>query len=110
MHRTTRRILMALLMAFLAYVAVFTVAMVSQLADAADRVHAGAGQWAFWGLMALLLLAVAVPTVLVMRLPQRCSPRLRVMPLPRPPTSSGCASTWAATAIWRAAHWPPMPM
>ena len=74
MHRTTRRILMALLMAFLAYVAVFTVAMVSQLADATDRVHAGAGQWAFWGLMALLLLAVAVPTVLVMRLPPALQP------------------------------------
>ncbi|WP_313571959.1 hypothetical protein, partial [Comamonas terrigena] len=74
MHRTTRRILMALLTAFLAYVAVFTVAMVSQLADAADRVHAGAGQWTFWGLLALLAVAVVVPTALLLRLPAALQP------------------------------------
>jgi hypothetical protein len=74
MHRTTRRILMALLVAFLAYVAVFTVAMVSQLADAADRVHAGAGQWTFWSLLALLAVAVVVPTALLLRLPAALQP------------------------------------
>ncbi|MBP7351884.1 MAG: DUF697 domain-containing protein [Comamonas sp.] len=74
MHRTTHRILMALLVAFLAYVAVFTVAMVSQLADAADRVHAGAGQWTFWGLLAVLAVAVVVPTALLLRLPAALQP------------------------------------
>ncbi|MEG3002914.1 MAG: DUF697 domain-containing protein [Comamonas sp.] len=74
MHRTTRRILMALLLAFLAYMAVFTVAMVSQLADAADRVHAGAGQWTFWVLLAVLAVAVAVPTTLLLRLPPALQP------------------------------------
>ncbi|MEG2048176.1 MAG: DUF697 domain-containing protein, partial [Comamonas sp.] len=74
MHRTTRRILMALLLGFVAYMAVFTVAMVSQLADAADRVHAGAGQWTFWVLLAVLALAVAVPTTLLLRLPPALQP------------------------------------
>ena len=74
MHRTTRRILMALLLAFVAYMAVFTAAMVSQLADAADRVHAGAGQWTFWGLLAVLAVAVAVPTTLLLRLPPALQP------------------------------------
>ena len=74
MHRTSRRILMALLLAFVAYMAVFTVAMVSQLADAADRVHAGAGQWTFWGLLAVLAVAVAVPTTLLLRLPPALQP------------------------------------
>lgn len=77
MHRprhTTRRILLALLVAFLAYMAVFTVAMVSQLADAADRIHAGAGQWAFAVLMVLLALAVLVPGVLLLRLPPALQP------------------------------------
>ena len=66
--------LMALLATFLAYVAVFTVAMVSQLADAADRVHAGAGQWTFWSLLALLAVAVVVPTALLLRLPAALQP------------------------------------
>lgn len=82
MHRTTRRILMALLLSFLAYMAVFTVAMVAQLADAADRVHAGAGQWTFWLLLGLLAVAVLVPTVMLLRLP----------PALRPPTGDDAAA------------------
>lgn len=74
MHTTTRRILMALLLAFLAYMAVFTVAMVSQLADAADRIHAGAGQWTFWALLAVLVGTVVVPTVWLLRLPPALRP------------------------------------
>ena len=74
MHRTTRRILSALLTAFLAYMAVFTVAMVSQLADAADRIHLGAGQWTFWSVLTLLAAAVIVPTVLLLRLPPALTP------------------------------------
>ncbi|MDR3005802.1 MAG: YcjF family protein [Acidovorax sp.] len=82
MHRTTRRILLALLLAFLAYMAVFTVAMVSQLADAADRIHAGAGQWTFVGLLGLLAAAVLLPTFWLLRLP----------PALKPPTGNDAAA------------------
>ena len=92
MHTTTRRILTALLVAFLAYVAVFTVAMVSQLADAADRLHAGAGQWTFGLLLAALVLAVIVPTVWLLRLP----------PALRPPQDATDAAQAAYTAQLRA--------
>lgn len=74
MHQTTRRILLTLLLAFLAYMAVFTVAMVSQLADAADRIHAGAGQWTFVGLLSLLAVAVLLPTFWLLRLPPALKP------------------------------------
>lgn len=74
MTRTTRRICMALLLAFLAYVAVFTVAMVSQLADAADRVHAGAGHYTFWAVLVALATLVAVPAFWILRLPPALQP------------------------------------
>ena len=54
MSRFTSRLLLLGTCALVVWSAVFAVAMVSQLADAADRVHAGAGQPVFWSLLALL--------------------------------------------------------
>ena len=65
----TSRLLWPLAALLAGWSAIFTIAMVSQLADAADRLHAGAGQFVFWGLVALLLATVVIPTVWLLRLP-----------------------------------------
>ena len=57
MSRFTSRLLLLGTCALVVWSAVFAVAMVSQLADAADRVHAGAGQPMFWSLLPLLAAA-----------------------------------------------------
>ena len=69
MPRWTSRLLWILATALVVWSGIFAVAMVSQLADAADRLHAGAGQAVFWGLIGLLIATVLVPTVSLMRLP-----------------------------------------
>ena len=74
MHRFARRLLWSLLAAFVLYVLVFSVATVAQLADAADRLHAGSGQWVFGGLLVLMALAVLVPSILLLRLPAALQP------------------------------------
>lgn len=69
MSRFTARLLQFVTVAFVIWMGVFTVAMVSQLADAADRLHAGAGQPVFWVLLGVLAMAVLVPSVMLLRLP-----------------------------------------
>lgn len=69
MSRFTARLLLFVTVAFVIWMGVFTVAMVSQLADAADRLHAGAGQAVFWVLLGVLAMAVLVPSVMLLRLP-----------------------------------------
>lgn len=69
MPRWTSRLLWIFATALLVWSGIFAVAMVSQLADAADRLHAGAGQAVFWGLIGLLIATVLLPTVWLMRLP-----------------------------------------
>lgn len=69
MSRFTARLLLFVTVAFVIWMGVFTVAMVSQLADAADRLHAGAGQPLFWVLLGVLAVAVLVPSVMLLRLP-----------------------------------------
>lgn len=69
MSRFASRLLFVCASAFVLWTAVFAIAMVSQLADAADRLHAGAGQAVFWGLTGLLLATMVVPTVMLLRLP-----------------------------------------
>lgn len=69
MSRFASHLLRVCASAFVLWIAVFSVAMVSQLADTADRLHAGAGQPAFWVLMVLLLAAVVTPSVMLLRLP-----------------------------------------
>lgn len=69
MTRFTSRLLWICATGFVAWSAVFAVAMVSQLADAADRLHAGAGQPVFWSLLGLLTATVLVPTLWLLRLP-----------------------------------------
>lgn len=69
MHRTTTRLLSALAAALVVWTGIAAVAMVSQLADAADRLWLGSGQWLFFGLMALLVVAVLVPSVMLARMP-----------------------------------------
>lgn len=69
MSRLTTRLLQLATAAFVIWSGVFAVAMVSQLADAADRLHAGAGQPVFWSLLTVLVLTVAVHTLLLWRMP-----------------------------------------
>lgn len=69
MSRFTARLLLFVTVAFVIWMGVFTVAMVSQLADAADRLHAGAGQPVFWVLLAVLAVAILAPSVMLLRLP-----------------------------------------
>ena len=69
MSHFTIRLLQLACAAFVIWTGVFAVAMVSQLADAADRLHAGAGQPVFWSLLAALVLTVLVPTFMLLRLP-----------------------------------------
>lgn len=76
MSRLTSRWLAAAAMALLVWSGVFAVAMLSQLADAADRLHAGAGQPVFWSLVGLLVATVLLPTFWLLRLP----PALRYPP------------------------------
>ena len=59
--------LCALLLA--AWCVLLAIGLASQLADAADRLHAGAGQPVFWSLVGLLLATVALPAVWLLRLP-----------------------------------------
>ena len=69
MSRFTSRLLLLGTCALVVWSAVFAVAMVSQLADAADRVHAGAGQPMFWSLLTLLAATVLAPSIWLLRLP-----------------------------------------
>jgi len=69
MSRFTSRLLLLGTCALVVWSAVFAVAMVSQLADAADRVHAGAGQPVFWSLLTLLVATVLAPSIWLLRLP-----------------------------------------
>ena len=69
MTRWTSRLILTMATAVIVWCGIFSVAMVSQLADAADRLHAGAGQAVFWGLIGLLIATVLLPTVWLLRLP-----------------------------------------
>lgn len=69
MTRLTSRLLWIAATALVVWTGVFAVAMVSQLADAADRLHAGAGQPVFWSLTGLLIATVVLPTIWLLRLP-----------------------------------------
>lgn len=65
----TSRLLVCCALLFVGWCGVFAIAMISQLADAADRLHAGAGIWLFWGLLALLVATVLLPSIWLLRLP-----------------------------------------
>lgn len=69
MSRFASRWLTIAAITFVVWSGVFAVAMVSQLADAADRLHAGAGQPVFWSLVGLLVATVLLPTLWLLRLP-----------------------------------------
>lgn len=85
MTRFASRLLWILSTGVVIWCAVFAVSMVSQLADAADRLHAGAGQAVFWSLLLLLLATVVAPTIWLLRLP----------PALRPPATTDAASLTA---------------
>ena len=69
MNRWTSRLLTICALLFITWCGIFAVSMLSQLADAADRLHAGAGQYVFGGLLVLLLVSVLLPTIWLLRLP-----------------------------------------
>lgn len=85
MSRTFKRLLLALaaLAGFAA--AAMLVATLAQIADAADRIHAGAGQTVFWSLLVVLVGLVVAPLLMIARLPKA-----------RVPPSSGDAAAAAA--------------
>ncbi|MGE8397580.1 MAG: DUF697 domain-containing protein [Comamonas sp.] len=69
MSKFSHRILQLGIAVLIVWVGIFTLAMVHQLAQAAELWHSGAGQMVFWILLAALGLTVAVPTIVLLRMP-----------------------------------------
>lgn len=74
MRKTIARALAILGALLLLYAGASLVATFVQLAAAADRIHAGAGQPLFWGLLVLTLALLLYPLWLLMRLPRAVQP------------------------------------
>lgn len=74
MNKTFAKVLgiASLLLALYALAAM--VATFTQLAQAADRIHAGAGQPLFWLLVALFTALIVYPLILLLRLPKAMQP------------------------------------
>ena len=70
MSRAIRRILLLLSFFFAVSFAVLVMNQTAQLAAFADRLHPLAGDVVFWGLLILYVMCIAVPAILLLRLPQ----------------------------------------
>ena len=70
MRRAVRRLLLLLSILLVVSFAVFVTNQTAQLVALADRLHPLAGDLAFWSLLALCLMCLAVPAVLLFSLPR----------------------------------------
>lgn len=70
MRRAAPIVLLLLSLFFTVSFAVLLVNQTTQLVDLADRLHPLAGNVAFWGLLSLYAACLAVPAVLLLRLPR----------------------------------------
>lgn len=69
MRRAIRRVLLLLSSFLVVAFVVLVINQTAQLVDLADRIHPLAGDVAFWSLLVLYVVCLAVPAVLLLRLP-----------------------------------------
>jgi len=74
MNKSMSRIIVILSVFVLLYISTVLVGNIVQIADAADRIHLGAGQPIFWGLITVFLFTAATPFYLYLKLPQALIP------------------------------------
>ena len=70
MRRAIRRILLLLSLFLVTSLAVLVINQTAQLVDLAARLHPMAGDVAFWSLLAIYGMCLAVPVVFLLRLPR----------------------------------------